>query len=213
VDEWNVWYQTPTEQFERSDEPFVEAPPLIEDTYTVTDALVVGCVLITLLRHADRVRMACLAQLVNVIAPIRSGSRGGPAWRQTTYFPFQHASAYGRGTVLRVEPQAPTYATEGEKAVSVLEATAVHDGNQALTVFAVNRAAEPLGLRCLLQRLGAPELVEHLILDGDPEAANTADDPDRVAPRRGDGARVAAGELHAELPPRSWNVLRLRGAA
>jgi len=212
VDEWNVWYQTPTEAFERRGEPFVEAPPLIEDTYTVTDALVVGCILITLLRHADRVHMACLAQLVNVIAPIRSESRGGPAWRQTTYFPFQHASQYARGTVLRVELQAPTYPTEGEPAVSVLEATAVHDGGNGLTVFAVNRADEPLALRCLLQRLGSPELAEHLILDGDPQAANTADEPDRVGPRRGDGGRVDAGELHAELPPRSWNVLRLRGA-
>ena len=106
VDEWNVWYQTPTEKFERRGEPFVEAPPLIEDTYTVTDALVVGCCLITLLRHADRVRMACLAQLVNVIAPIRTVD-GGPAWRQTTYFPFQHASRFGRGTVLRVEGDVP----------------------------------------------------------------------------------------------------------
>jgi alpha-L-arabinofuranosidase len=211
VDEWNVWYQTPTEQFERRDEPFVEAPPLIEDTYTVTDALVVGCILITLLRHADRVRMACLAQLVNVIAPIRTLD-GGPAWRQATYFPFQHASAYGRGTVLRVEPQAPTYATEGDDAVSLLEATAVHDGDETLTVFAVNRGVEPLPLRCLLQRLGAPEVLEHLVLDGDPEAVNGPDAPDRVGPRRADGARVEAGELHAELPPRSWNVLRLRHA-
>ena len=91
VDEWNVWYQTPTEKFERKGEPFVEAPPLIEDTYTVTDALVVGCVLITLLRHADRVRMACLAQLVNVIAPIRT-ENGGPSWRQTTLLPVPATS-------------------------------------------------------------------------------------------------------------------------
>ena len=129
VDEWNVWYQEPRESYERREEPFVEAPPLIEDTYTVTDALVVGCCLITLLRHADRVRMACLAQLVNVIAPIRT-ENGGAAWRQTTYFPFQHAARHGRGTVLRVEPSGPTYATEGESEVPVLEATAVHDGER-----------------------------------------------------------------------------------
>ncbi len=129
VDEWNVWYQEPREAYERKREPFVEAPPLIEDTYTVTDALVVGCCLITLLRHADRVRMACLAQLVNVIAPIRT-ENGGPAWRQTTFFPFQHAARHGRGTVLRVEPSGPSYATEAESDVPVLEATAVHDGER-----------------------------------------------------------------------------------
>jgi alpha-N-arabinofuranosidase len=213
VDEWNVWYQTPTEKFERRREPFVQAPPLIEDTYTVTDALVVGSVLITLLRHADRVRMACLAQLVNVIAPIRTRD-GGPAWRQTTYFPFQHAARHGRGTVLRVEPQAPTYATEGEPDVSVLEATAVHDGGETLTLFAVNRAAEPLALDAVLQGLGTPEVAEHVVLaDDDPQAANTAEQPDRVLPRAVRGARVEAGVLHAELPPRSWNVLRLARAA
>jgi alpha-N-arabinofuranosidase len=213
VDEWNVWYQTPTEKFERKGEPFVEAPPLIEDTYTVTDALVVGCVLITLLRHADRVRMACLAQLVNVIAPIRT-ENGGRSWRQASYFPFQHVARHGRGTVLRVEPSGPTYATEGEDAIPALEATAVHDGDQTLTVFAVNRAAEPLALEAALHLFGTPEVAEHVVLaDDDPAAANTADQPDRVAPRRADGARVTDGALHATLPPRSWNVLRLARAA
>ncbi len=213
VDEWNVWYQTPTEAFERRREPFVEAPPLIEDTYTVTDALVVGCMLITLLRHADRVKMACLAQLVNVIAPIRTRD-GGPAWRQTTYFPFQHASRHGRGTVLRVEPEGPAYATEGEDAVPELEATAVHDGDQTLTVFAVNRGTDPLSLEATLHGLGSPAVAEHIVLaDDDPEAANTAEQPDRVTPRTLDGAQVRDGVLQAALPPRSWNVLRLERAA
>ena len=213
VDEWNVWYQTPTEKFERRGEPFVEAPPLIEDTYTVTDALLVGCMLITLLRHADRVRMACLAQLVNVIAPIRTLD-GGVAWRQTTYFPFQHASRYGRGTVLRVGGDVPTYATEGEEAVPALEVTAVHDGDATLTVFAVNRATEPLALEATLHGIGAPATAEHLVLaDDDPDAANTADHHDRVLPRALTGARIEAGILRADLPPRSWNVLRLERAA
>jgi alpha-L-arabinofuranosidase len=212
VDEWNVWYQTPTEAFERKGEPFEHAPPLIEDTYTVTDALVVGSTLITLLRHADRVRMACLAQLVNVIAPIRTRD-GGPAWRQATYFPFQHASRHGRGTVLRVEPEAPTYATEGESAVPVLDATAVHNGDQALTVFAVNRSGQPLALRGVLHGFGAPEVAEHLVLaDDDPQAVNTAEQPARVGPRSAAGARVEQGVLEAELPARSWNVLRLERA-
>jgi alpha-N-arabinofuranosidase len=211
VDEWNVWYQTPTEKFERRGEPFVEAPPLIEDTYTVTDALVVGCCLITLLRHADRVRMACLAQLVNVIAPIRTID-GGPAWRQTTYFPFQHASRFGRGAVLRVEGEVPTYACEGEESVPVLETTAVHDG-EALTLFAVNRGSDPLPLEATLHGLGSPAVAEHLVLaDDDPRAANTAEQPDRVVPRSVAGARVENGVLHADLPARSWNVVRLERA-
>jgi alpha-N-arabinofuranosidase len=157
--------------------------------------------------------MACLAQLVNVIAPIRT-ENGGPAWRQTTYFPFQHAARHGHGTVLRVEPSGPTYATEGESEVPELEATAVHDGADGLTLFAVNRGAEPLALRARLGGLGSPSVAEHLVLaDADPDAANTAAEPDRVLPRTVTGARVEAGELLADLPPRSWNVLRLANAA
>jgi alpha-N-arabinofuranosidase len=212
VDEWNVWYQEPRDAWSRAGQPFVEAPALIEDTYTVTDALVVGCMLITLLRHADRVRMACLAQLVNVIAPIRTHT-DGPAWRQVTFFPFRDAARHGRGTVLRVEADAPAYATEGEPEVSVIEATAVHDGDQQLTLFAVNRDSQPLALRAVM-RSGAGEVIEHVVLaDDDPDAANTAERPDRVVPRALPGASVDDGVLRAQLPPRSWNVVRVRGVA
>jgi alpha-N-arabinofuranosidase len=155
--------------------------------------------------------MACLAQLVNVIAPIRTID-DGPAWRQTTYFPFQHASRFGRGTVLRVEGDIPTYACEGEESVPVLEATAVHDGAH-LTLFAVNRGSDPLPLEATLHGLGTPAVAEHLVLaDDDPRAVNTAAEPDRVTPRSATGARVEAGVLRAGLPPRSWNVLRLERA-
>lgn len=93
-DEWNVWYQSlpnphPVEDWQ-------EAPRILEDVYTVTDAVVFGSLLIALLRHADRVTVACLAQLVNVIAPIMT-EPGGAAWRQTTFFPFAQAAKYGRG--------------------------------------------------------------------------------------------------------------------
>jgi alpha-N-arabinofuranosidase len=80
-DEWNVWYHTDNEPVRV--EPWTVGPPLWEDLYALEDALVVGCCLITLLRHADRVRIACMAQLVNALACIRT-ENGGPAWRQTT---------------------------------------------------------------------------------------------------------------------------------
>ena len=100
-DEWNVWYQDGTRPKPHAGEDWAEAPRLLEDDYTVTDAVVFGSLLIALLRHADRVTVACLAQLVNVIAPIMT-EPGGPAWRQTTFFPFAQASTYGRGKVLDV---------------------------------------------------------------------------------------------------------------
>jgi alpha-L-arabinofuranosidase len=199
VDEYNVWHMTSNPTHDRSDAPFEQAPAIAEDTYTVADALAVGCLLITLLRHADRVRIACLAQLVNVLPAIRTID-GGAAWRQTIFHPFSHASRFGRGTVLRVEPEIPS-----------LEATAVHDAAaDSLTVFAVNRAPEPLSLVAPVRGLEALSVIEHLTLTApDLDATNTAERPDRVTPRALDTARLDANTVHAELPPRSWNVLRL----
>ncbi len=195
VDEWNVWYQTANSHKRGAEVGFDVAPAIAEDTYTITDALVVGCLLITLLRHADRVRMACLAQLVNVIPPIRTLD-DGPAWRQTTFFPFAHASRYGRGTVLRVEPQSER-----------LEATAVAS-EDAVTLFAVNRDDRSLPLEAVVR--GVRGVLEHLVLaDEDPNAANTAEQPDRVVPRQHAGTTIEGEALRATLPPRSWNVIRL----
>src|SRR5687768_4676073 len=183
VDEWNIWHQKANPHHTDVTGPFKRAPPLAEDDHTVVDALVVGCLLITLLRHADRVKVACLAQLVNVIPPIRTLD-GGPAWRQTSFFPFAHASRFGRGTVLRVEPEGPTYDVPGDEAVPALEATAVlGPGGEGLTLFAVNRGADALALEVVLRELDGVAVGEHIVLaDADLAAGNTAEDPDRVAP-------------------------------
>jgi alpha-N-arabinofuranosidase len=210
VDEWNIWHQQANPHHTDVTGPFKRAPALAEDDHTVADALVVGSLLITLLRHADRVKVGCLAQLVNVIPPIRTLD-GGPAWRQTSFFPFAHASRLGRGTVLRVEPDAPNYDVPGEGPVPVLEATAVL-GEEGVTVFAVNRGAESLGLEVVLRELDGVSVAEHLVLvDEDLAAGNSAEQPDRVVPSQGTGAAVEGGVLHATLAPRSWNVLRLAG--
>ena len=84
-----------------------QAPHQLEDVYNFEDALLVGSMLITMLRHADRVKVACLAQLVNVIAPIMTSDTG--AWRQTIFYPYMHASVYGKGTVLMTQIKAPVY--------------------------------------------------------------------------------------------------------
>ena len=138
-DEWNVWYMSGWHETENSDgRDWAEAPRLLEDVYSVTDAVVFGSLLIALLRHADRVTVACLAQLVNVIAPIMT-EPGGPAWRQTTFFPFAQASRYGRGKVLDVRVDSPTYETKKYGETDLLHATAVRADDGTVTVFAVNR--------------------------------------------------------------------------
>ncbi len=207
-DEWNVWYQRRTAL--QPEEDWQEAPRLLEDNYTVTDAVVLGSLLIALLRHADRVTIACLAQLVNVIAPILT-EPGGPAWRQTTFHPFAQASRHGRGRVLDVRVDAPTYDTAKFGAVPLLHATAVRAEDGTVTVFAVNRGqTEPLPLEVTLLGMDLTMVVEHTaVADADPEARNTLDDPERVTPHDVAGARLGEGVLTATLEPLSWNVIRL----
>jgi alpha-N-arabinofuranosidase len=207
MDEWNVWYQKRFAGEQSLD--WAEAPNLIEDTYSVVDAVVVGNLLISLLRHADRVRIGCLAQLVNVIAPIRT-EPGGAAWRQSTFHPFALTSRYGRGTVLRVEPVSPRYETSWLGEVPILDATAVAAGN-TVTLFAVNRdQQEPLAVEIGLRAFPNVVSGQHIaICDEDPEATNSAAEPERVAPRRLDDIKVSDGYATAVLPPLSWSMIRL----
>ncbi|CAL9583994.1 Intracellular exo-alpha-(1-_5)-L-arabinofuranosidase [Streptomyces sp. enrichment culture] len=208
-DEWNVWYLSRTEaQVSALDWP--EAPRLLEDNYSVTDAVVFGSLLIALLRHADRVTVACLAQLVNVIAPIMT-EPGGPAWRQTTFFPFAQASKYGRGEVLDVRVDSPTYETKKYGETDLLHATAVRAEDGTVTVFAVNRSrTEALPLEVALGALDLTRVVEHSALaDTDPDARNTLTDPERVTPHGIDTTTLTNGHLTAVLEPLSWNMIRL----
>ncbi|HEX8008571.1 MAG TPA: alpha-L-arabinofuranosidase C-terminal domain-containing protein, partial [Trebonia sp.] len=216
-DEWNVWHTTG----QASEHGWDRAPRLIEDQYRLIDAVVVGNLLISLLRHADRVRMACLAQLVNVIGAIRS-EPDGPAWRQTIFHPFALTSTYGRGTVLRTPVAGPSYQTEAFSTVPVVDAVAVladpvgdePDPDPELTVFAVNRDQHqqcPVAID--LRALPAFRVARHTYLgDDDPDSANTQDTPDRVVPRTaagGGGIPVADGVLRLNLPPLSWNMVRI----
>ena len=135
-DEWNVWYLS---RVPGQDSPWRATPRISEDAYTLADAVVVGSMLITLLRHTDRVTSACLAQLVNTIAPIRT-EPAGPAWRQATFYPFALTARHARGEVLRVEPTAPTYSTSLYGDVPVLDATATRDPDGGdITIFVLNR--------------------------------------------------------------------------
>ncbi len=211
VDEWNVWHLADHREREDPRGPFRHAPALAEDEHDMADALVVGCLLITLLRHADRVRIACLAQLVNVIPAIRTID-GGAAWLQASAYPFADVARTARGTVLQLDVDGPTYTSDGV-IVGAVEATAVHDAVAGqLTVFAVNRLDRPLGVELATPGLGGLAVEEHTILaDADIRAANTADRPDRVVPHGGAGAALVDDGLVVELPARSWTVVRLSG--
>ncbi len=209
VDEWNVWYQ---QDFAGQDNlPWVDSRALIEDSYDVTDAVVVGSLLITLLRHADRVGIACQAQLVNVIAPILTRP-GGVAWRQTIFHPFAQVTRYARGDVLRVEVRSPTYPTARYGDVALVDATATHDEETGdISIFAVNRCrTEAIEIELDVHGFDPRGTLEATSLQhNDPTTRNVAEDAGRVVPRRLDAVDVTEGRLTALLPPVSWNVIRL----
>jgi alpha-N-arabinofuranosidase len=188
------------------------APPQIEDIYNFIDALVVGCMLITLIKNAHRVKCACLAQLVNVIAPIMTET-GGRCWRQTIYFPFYHASRFGRGIALSLNLNSPVYHDEEFGDVPWLEAVAtLNDAGDSLTVFAVNRNVEnDLLLEGEVREFLNYKIEEHITLThDDPLAVNTAEYPETVIPAVILDTKIEDGILLAKLPKLSWNVIRLK---
>ena len=208
-DEWNVWYHS--NEADKQVEPWTVAPPLLEDVYNLEDALLVGSMLISLLRRADRVKIACLAQLVNVIAPIMTQT-GGSAWRQPTFYPFMHASTYGRGAALLPIIKSDKYDSKDFTDVPYLDAIAVFNEEQEeLTIFAVNRNLEGgLELSADLRGFKDYSVVEHIVLTHDDvKAVNTADNPNNVVPAANGNAEVVDGKLSALLSKQSWNVIRL----
>ena len=211
-DEWNVWFHS--NQKDAEIPSWTKAPPMLEDVYTHEDAVLVGLMLITMLKNADRVKIACLAQLVNVIAPIMT-EKGGASWVQSIYWPFLQASRHGRGTVMQGILRAPLHDTKDFTDVPMVDAVVVRNDevgeNGEITVFAVNRdLLESVLLETELRGLGALRVLEHQVLaNDDVHACNTKDDPDRVKPVAGK-AEMVDGILSVRLPKCSWNMIRLK---
>ncbi|MGQ0579095.1 MAG: arabinosylfuranosidase ArfA [Betaproteobacteria bacterium] len=222
-DEWNVWYRTRRTSAARIKTGWPVAPGILEEIYNVEDALVFGGACISLLNHADRVKVGCLAQLVNVIAPIMTETGSG-AWRQTIFFPFSHFSNFGRGRVLHARNNSPTYAAKyldprgalelsyPLPEVTYLKFAAVHDEQAgALTLFALNRSLnEAMPLRVHAEGFSGLAVERALQLhDADLKAVNTKAYPDRVKPSTLAGVRAQGDSLTATLLPASWNVIRV----
>jgi alpha-L-arabinofuranosidase len=212
-DEWNVWY---SDRYNNGGkitglDNWPYAPRLLEDQYSVTDAVVVGSLLISLLKHADRVKAACLAQLVNVIAPIMT-EPGGLAWRRTIFFPFAITARLAQGTVLRLVVESPSYDTAAYGSAPLVDAVAsIDDDGGAVSVFLVNRSQDAATIVSIdIGSLGPAHLAESSTLaDDDSNATNTLQQPNRVAPSPNQSARIDDNLLTVELPPISWTALRL----
>ena len=207
-DEWNVWYHS--NEADSKNEPWQVAPPILQDIYNFEDALLLGSLLITLLRNSDRVKIACLAQLVNVIAPIMT-EKGGDVWRQTTFYPFSQAANYGHGTALRPVIESETYDSREYNKVPFLDSIAVHNEDaEEIVIFAVNRSTDKeMELSVNLEGFDLGNIIEFSEMSGyDVKQTNTKDNGS-VVPKASDKAELSAKDLNVMLAPLSWNMIRI----
>ena len=206
-DEWNVWYHSDDVEYEE----WSVAPPILEDIYNFEDALLVGTMLISLLKHSDRVKIANLAQLVNVIAPIMT-DKNGKAWKQTIYYPFMDTSKYGRGVALQTLVDSPKYDCNKYEDVPNLESIVIdnNEDDTELTIFAVNRHIDDLEVDFNLLGYENLELIDHVVLENeDMKAINTADE-ENVKPIKGEGAKVNDNGLSVPVQARTWQMIRVK---
>jgi alpha-N-arabinofuranosidase len=204
-DEWNVWYKDTT-----SNGRWQTAPHLSEEVYNLEDALVVAQWLNVFLRRCDILKMACIAQLVNVISPILTRPDG--LLRQTTFYPFKLFSQYARGIALDVLNQSRTYDTKKFESVPVLDVSASYDEatNQS-TVFIVNRAQDKNELVDLVWQGWNPGSAARIFQMGgaDPKSVNTFEQPKTVVPIDLGTKLIDSGKLQLSLPPLSLTVLAI----
>jgi alpha-L-arabinofuranosidase len=211
-DEWNVWYASrfSGDRPQARERPWLPHPRLIEDDYTITDAVVVGTLLNSLLRHGDRVTVACQAQLVNVIGLLRS-EPAGDAWKQTIAYPFEQMRRLARGQILQVIVHADHYDSASYTDVPLVDASATYDDETCrAALFVANRSlSEPVALSIDLRGVRATRVrASHTLhaQSGQDRHSSNGVSHDAVTPRSFDAHAFSDGRLTANLPPLSWTV-------
>ena len=220
-DEWNVWYRARSGDF--SNGHGKPHPHLLEEPYNLEDALLVGGLANSLIRHSDRVKVGCLAQLVNVIAPIATNEDG--ILHHTIFYPYSWVLKYAHGRALSVQPEGPGYevATLGRPVedgglpipgfgdVKWVDVAATIDmEGKAAAVFLFNRNLEKPQDVELIWRDATPSAVKQFLTITGPDlkAGNTFADPKRVTPQTLETPKAGA-RMTLQLPARSYSVLSL----
>jgi alpha-N-arabinofuranosidase len=216
-DEWNVWY---TAHF-HGDGPqpktrgWAEHPRLIEDEYTITDAIVVGTLLNSLLRHGDRVTVACQAQLVNVIGLLRA-EEAGEAWKQTIAYPFEQMRRLASGDILHIVSTGDRYLAPAYGDVPIVDASATYDAETGrAAIFVANRSLDETStLEADLRGIGGTRVIAASSLhagNGQDRHATNRENHDAVVPTKFSDYELEDGALRIQLPPLSWTVFEVAG--
>ena len=206
-DEWNVWYRA--RNGDAVDGHKTEAPHLLEEIYNLEDTLLVGGLVNTLIRNADRVKIACLAQLVNVIAPIMTNADG--MFRQTIYYPYSWALQFARGAVLNLLVESPTYDVAGFDKVPYLDVAGSLDREGGkISLFVLNRDLSKAHDVELVWEDKAPSnvLSSWLLTGDDLKASNSFAAPQRVAPQPFAKPSANGSRIRFEAPARSYSVIQ-----
>lgn len=209
-DEWNVWYRARSGDAVNGHEQ--EAPHLLEEIYNLEDALLVGGILNTLMRNADRVKIACLAQLINVIAPIMTNAKG--SLRQTIFYPYSFALQYARGTVLNLLVDSPTYEASQMGQVPYVDAAGtLNSADGKVSLFILNRDLNKSHTVEINWQDKAPSqvLTSTTLTGSDLKAINSFDAPKRVVPQTADKPSTSGGRTKFEVPARSYTVIQWAG--
>ena len=186
-----------------------EAPHLLEEIYNLEDALLVGGLINSLIRNADRVKLACLAQLVNVIAPLMTDANG--LFRQTIYYPYSWALQFATGDVLNLLVESSRYEVSGLDSVAHLDVAGSLDHNAGkLTLFILNRdLAKGHDLEVVWEDAAPARVISASTLTGDDlKAANSFAAPRRVVPQSFAAPPSVAGRTKVEVPARSYTVIQ-----
>lgn len=172
--------------------------------------MLVGSMLNTLLKHSDRVKMACMAQLVNVIAPIMTETGGG-IWKQSIFYPYYYTSVYGRGAALHSIVDSPKYDSKDFTDVPYLDQAVVfNEENNELVIFAVNRNIEnQLVVDADIRSFEGYKLIEHVVLENENPKAINSITTEQVKPHTSKQSYIENDNLVAVLPKMSWNMIRL----
>lgn len=219
LDEWNVWNFQDIKldsladlngitTFEISSADKWEiAPPILQEKYSLLDTLVLGGLGISLLKNCDTVEIACLAQLINVIAPITTVPGGG-VYKQGTFHVFEMLSHYGRGKVMNAIVEADKYqSVYGE--LDIVEPIVIHDEEKdEIHVFALNcDQEEDVELDITLQGYGDRKVVKHMAIYGDDlDVINTYEEQENIVIKE----QEVSGEAKVVLPKLSFNLIVLK---
>jgi alpha-L-arabinofuranosidase len=206
-DEWNVWYRERHGDAVNGHEQI--APHLLEEIYNLEDALLVGGIVNSLLRNANRIKIACLAQLVNVIAPIFTNAKG--LFRQTIFYPYSWGLQFARGKVLDILVESPTYEVAEMGPVAYLDvAGTANPEDGRVSLFILNRDLnKPHTLEIAWEDRAPSRVLESSVLTGDDlKAVNSFEAPQRVAPKPADKPITSSGQTRLEVPPRSYTVIQ-----